>query len=45
MLVLNCTLTDVTHSGVTVVLQVTLAAGVGPFTLSAPTVTVEESEN
>ena len=43
--VLNSTLTDVTHSGGTVVLQVTLAAGVGPSTLSALAVTLEESEN
>ena len=40
LLVLNSTVTDVTHSGGAVVLQVTLAAGVGPSTLSAPTVTV-----
>ena len=41
----NSTLTDATHSGGAVVLQVTLAAGVGPSTLSAFTVTVEVSEN
>ena len=39
--ILKSTLTDATHSGGTVVLQVTLAAGVGPSTLSALTVTVE----
>ena len=44
LLVLKSTLTDVTHSGAAVVLQVTLTAGVGPSTLSAFTVTVE-SEN
>ena len=44
LLVLNSTLTDVTHSGGAVVLQVTLTAGVEPSTLSALTVTVE-SEN
>ena len=38
--VLKSTLTDATHSGGTVVLQVTLAAGVGPSTLSALTLTV-----
>ena len=42
--VLKSTVTDVTHSGGAVVLQVTLAAGVGPSTLSALTVTLE-SEN
>ena len=42
LLVLNTTLTDVTHSGGAVVLQVTLAAGVEPSTLSALTVTVED---
>ena len=41
LLVLNSTLTDATHSGGTVVLQVTLTAGVGPSTLSALTVTVD----
>ena len=41
--VLKFTLTAVTHSSGTVVLQVTLAAGVGPSTLSAITVIVEES--
>ena len=40
LLVLKSTLTDVTHSDSIVVLQVTLAAGVGPSTLSALTVTV-----
>ena len=40
LLVLNSTLTDTTHCGGIVVLQVTLAAGVEPFTLSALTVTV-----
>ena len=40
LIVLNSTLTDATHCGGTVVLQVTLAAGVGPSTLSALTVTV-----
>ena len=40
ILVLKSTLTDVTHSGGTVVLQVTLTAGVGPSTLSALTVTL-----
>ena len=44
LLVLNSILTDATHSGGTVVLQVTLTAGVGPSTISALTVTVE-SEN
>ena len=39
--VLNSTLTDVTHSGGVVVLQVTLAAGVELSTLSAFTVTVD----
>ena len=39
--VLKSTLTDVTHSGGAVVLQVTLTAGVGPSTLSALTLTVE----
>ena len=34
LLVLNSTLTDATHCGA-VVFQVTLAAGVGPSTLSA----------
>jgi len=37
---LNSTVTDATHSGGTVVLQVTLAPGVEPSTLSALTVTV-----
>ena len=40
LLVLKFTVTDVTHSGADV-FQVTLTAGVGPFTLSAFTVTVE----
>ena len=39
--VLKSTLTDVTHCGGAVVLQVTLAAGVGASTLSALTVTVD----
>jgi len=39
--VLKSTLTDATHSGGAVVLQVTLTASVGPSTLSALTVTVE----
>ena len=39
---LNTTLTDVTHSGGNVVLQVTLTPGVEPFTLSALKVTVED---
>ena len=39
LLVLNITLTDVTHPGGTVVFQVTLAPGVEPPTLSL-TVTV-----
>ena len=43
--VLNSTLTDVTHSGGTVMFQVTLVAGVRPSTLSALTVTVEGSKN
>ena len=38
--VLNSTLTDVTHSGGTVVLQVTLAPGVEPLTLSVLKVTL-----
>ena len=42
LLVLNSTLTDATHSGGTVMFQVTLAPGVGPPTLSALTVTVEK---
>ena len=42
--VLNSTLTDATHTGGIVVLQVTLTAGVEPSTLSALAVTVE-SEN
>ena len=41
LLVLKSTLTDATHSGGAVVFQVTLAAGVGPSTLSALTVTVD----
>ena len=45
LLVLKSTLTDVTHSGGIVVLQVTLTAGVGRSTLSALTVTLLESEN
>ena len=40
-LVLNSILTDATHSGCTVVLQVTRAPGVEPPTLAAFTVTVE----
>ena len=40
--VLKSTLTDVTHCGGAVVLQVTLAAGVEPSTLSALTVTVKD---
>ena len=45
LLVLKSTLTDVTHSGGIVVLQVTLTAGgENPLTFSALTVTVE-SEN
>ena len=40
LLVLNSTLTDVTHLGGNVVFQVTLTPGVGPPTLSALTVTV-----
>ena len=44
LLVLNSTLTDVTHCGGAVVFQFTLTAGVGPSTLSAFTVTFE-SEN
>ena len=40
LLVLNSTVTDATHSGGTVVLQVTLAPGVGPSSLTALTVTV-----
>ena len=43
LLALNSTVTDATHSGGIVVFQVTLAAGVEPFTLSA--LTVMESEN
>ena len=43
LLVLKSTLTAATHSGGTVVLQVTLAAGVEPSTLSALAVTVEET--
>ena len=39
---LNTTLTDVTHSGGNVVLQVTLTPGIEPFTLSALKVTVED---
>ena len=42
LLVLNSTITDVTHCGGAVVLQVTLTAGVEPSTLSALTVTVED---
>ena len=38
VVVLKFTNTDVTHSGGTVVLQVTLAPGVEPLTLSARTV-------
>ena len=45
LLVLNSTLTDVTHCGGIVVYQVTLTAGVGPSTLSALTVTTVKSEN
>ena len=45
LLVLNSTLTDATHSGGTVVFQVTLTAGVGPSTLSALAVTLLENEN
>ena len=45
LLVLKSTLTDATHCGGAVVLQVTLAAGVeNPLTFSALTVIVE-SEN
>ena len=44
LLVLKSTLTEVTHSGGTVVLQVTLTAGVEPSTLSALTVTVESED-
>ena len=44
LLVLKFTLTDATHCGGAVVLQVTLAAGVEPFTLSALTVTVESAK-
>ena len=44
LLVLNSTVTDATHSGGTVVLQVTLAPGVEPSTLLLLTVTVG-SEN
>ena len=40
LLVLNSTVTDATHSGGTVVLQVTLAPGVEPSSLTALTVTV-----
>ena len=44
LLVLNSTVTDAMHSGGTVVLQVTLAAGVEPSTtLSALTVIVESA--
>ena len=43
LLARNSTLTDATHCGGTVVFQVTLAAGVGPSTLSALTVTVEST--
>ena len=39
--ILKSTVTDVTHSGGIVVLQLTLAAGVEPSTLSALAVTVE----
>ena len=42
LLVLKLTLTDFTHCGGTVVLQVTLAPGVEPLTLSALTVRVED---
>ena len=38
---LKFTVTDVTHSGGTIILQVTLAPGFEPLTLSARTVTVE----
>ena len=41
VVVLNSTVTDVTHSDGTVVLQVTLTPGVEPPTLSALTVTVD----
>ena len=44
LLVLKSTLTDATHCGGTVVLQVTLTAGVGASTLSALAVTLLESE-
>ena len=40
LLVLNSTVTDATHSGGAVVLQVTLAPGVESSSLSALTVTV-----
>ena len=40
LLILKSTFTDVTHSSGTVVLQVTLTAGVGASTLSALTVTL-----
>ena len=42
VVVLNTTLTDVTHSGGSVVLQATLAPGVEPLTLSARTVRLED---
>ena len=40
LLVLSSTVTDATHSGGAVVLQVTLTPGVEPYTLSALTVGV-----
>ena len=40
LLVLNSTVTDATHSGGTVVLQVTLAPGVEPSSIPVLTVTV-----
>ena len=45
LLVLKSTLTDATHPSGAVVLQVTLAAGVGPSTLSPFTVTVDREKS
>ena len=42
---MNSTLAAATHSGGAVMFQVTLAAGVGPSTLSALAVTVENNKN
>ena len=45
LLVLNSTVTDATHSGGAVVLQVTLAPGVEPSSLTALTVTVRNENS